>query len=87
MDGLQIQWLLDPSHEMGSAYACFVERFLDILDAIVIGPRIVGVDQGRSVPRVVIPALVDHFLNSRMPFDKLILRDDSSAHDRGDGRS
>ena len=45
---------------------------LDILDAIVKGPRIIGVNQGRSVPRVVIPALVDHFLNGRMPFDKLI---------------
>jgi len=48
------------------------EVSLDILDAIVKGPRIIGVNQGRSVPRVVIPALVDHFLNGRMPFDKLI---------------
>ena len=48
------------------------EVALDVLDAIVKGPRIVGVNQGRSVPRVVIPALIDHFLAGRMPFDKLI---------------
>jgi aryl-alcohol dehydrogenase len=48
------------------------EVTLDVVDAIVKGPRIVGVNQGRSVPRVVIPALVDHFLAGRMPFDKLI---------------
>jgi aryl-alcohol dehydrogenase len=48
------------------------EVSLDVLDAIVKGPRIVGVNQGRSVPRVVIPALIDHFLAGRMPFDKLI---------------
>jgi AcrR family transcriptional regulator len=29
MDGLQIQWLLDPSQEMVSAYEYFVERFLE----------------------------------------------------------
>jgi aryl-alcohol dehydrogenase len=45
---------------------------VDVLDAIVKGPRIIGVNQGRSVPRVVIPALIDHFLAGRMPFDKLI---------------
>jgi aryl-alcohol dehydrogenase len=45
---------------------------LNIPDAIVKGPRIIGVNQGQSVPRVVIPALVDHFLAGRMPFDKLI---------------
>jgi aryl-alcohol dehydrogenase len=48
------------------------EVAVDVLDAIVKGPRIIGVNQGRSVPRVVIPALVDHFLSGRMPFDKLI---------------
>jgi aryl-alcohol dehydrogenase len=48
------------------------EVSVDVLDAIVKGPRIVGVNQGRSVPRVVIPALIDHFLAGRMPFDKLI---------------
>lgn len=48
------------------------EVAVDVLDAIVKGPRIVGVNQGRSVPRVVIPALIDHFLAGRMPFDKLI---------------
>jgi aryl-alcohol dehydrogenase len=48
------------------------EVAIDVLDTIVKGPRIVGVNQGRSVPRVVIPALVDHFLAGRMPFDKLI---------------
>ena len=45
---------------------------VDVLDAIVKGPRIVGVNQGRSVPRVVIPALVEHYLAGRLPFDKLI---------------
>jgi aryl-alcohol dehydrogenase len=45
---------------------------VDVLDAIVKGPRIIGVNQGRSVPRVVIPALIDHYLAGRMPFDKLI---------------
>jgi aryl-alcohol dehydrogenase len=48
------------------------EVAVDVLDTIVKGPRIVGVNQGRSVPRVVIPALVDHFLAGRMPFDRLI---------------
>jgi aryl-alcohol dehydrogenase len=48
------------------------EVAVDVLDAIVKGPRIVGVNQGRSVPRVVIPALIDHYLAGRMPFDKLI---------------
>jgi aryl-alcohol dehydrogenase len=48
------------------------EVAVDVLDAIVKGHQIVGVNQGRSVPRVVIPALVDHFLAGRMPFDKLI---------------
>jgi aryl-alcohol dehydrogenase len=48
------------------------EVAVDVLDAITKGPRIVGVNQGRSVPRVVIPALIDHFLAGRMPFDKLI---------------
>jgi aryl-alcohol dehydrogenase len=48
------------------------EVAVDVLDAIVKGPRIIGVNQGRSVPRVVVPALVDHFLSGRMPFDKLI---------------
>jgi aryl-alcohol dehydrogenase len=48
------------------------EVAVDVLDTIVKGPRIIGVNQGRSVPRVVIPALVDHFLAGRMPFDKLI---------------
>jgi aryl-alcohol dehydrogenase len=48
------------------------EVAVDVLDAIVKGPRIVGVNQGRSVPRVVIPALIDHFLAGRMPFDRLI---------------
>jgi aryl-alcohol dehydrogenase len=48
------------------------EVAVDVLDTIVKGPRLVGVNQGRSVPRVVIPALVDHFLAGRMPFDKLI---------------
>jgi aryl-alcohol dehydrogenase len=43
-----------------------------LLDAIVKGPRIIGANQGRSVPRVVIPALIDHFLAGRMPFDRLI---------------
>lgn len=36
------------------------EIAVDVLDTIVKSPRIVGVNQGRSVPRVVIPALVDH---------------------------
>jgi aryl-alcohol dehydrogenase len=45
---------------------------IDVLGAIVKGPRIIGVNQGRSVPRVVIPALIDHFLAGRMPFDRLI---------------
>ena len=48
------------------------EVAVDVLDAIVKGPRIVGVNQGRSVPRVVIPALVEHYLAGRLPFDKLI---------------
>lgn len=48
------------------------EVAVDVLDTIVKGPRIIGVNQGRSVPRVVIPALVDHFLAGRMPFDRLI---------------
>ncbi len=66
------------------------EVALDVLDTIVKGPRIVGVNQGRSVPRVVIPALVDHFLAGRMPFDKLIktypLADINHAlHDMHDG--
>jgi AcrR family transcriptional regulator len=34
MDGLQIQWLLDPSQEMVSAYEYFVERFLEWHDEI-----------------------------------------------------
>jgi aryl-alcohol dehydrogenase len=66
------------------------EVAVDVLDTIVKGPRIVGVNQGRSVPRVVIPALVDHFLAGRMPFDKLIttypLADINQAiHDMHDG--
>jgi aryl-alcohol dehydrogenase len=48
------------------------EVAVDVLDAIVKGPRIVGVNQGRSVPRVVIPALVDLYLAGRLPFDRLI---------------
>ena len=34
MDGLQIQWLLDPSQDMVSAYSYFVERFLEWFDEI-----------------------------------------------------
>ena len=34
MDGLQIQWLLDPSQDMVSAYAYFVERFLEWVDEV-----------------------------------------------------
>ena len=34
MDGLQIQWLLRPRQDMVSAYAYFVERFLDWFDEI-----------------------------------------------------
>ncbi len=34
MDGLQIQWLLDPSQDMVSAYSYFVERFLEWSDEI-----------------------------------------------------
>lgn len=48
------------------------EVAVDVLDTIVKGPRLVGVNQGRAVPRVVVPALVDHFLAGRMPFDRLI---------------
>jgi aryl-alcohol dehydrogenase len=48
------------------------EVALDVLDTIVKGPRIIGVNQGRSVPRAVIPALAAHFLAGRMPFDRLI---------------
>ena len=59
---------------------------IDVLDAIVKGPRIVGVNQGRSVPRVVIPALVDLYLAGRFPLDRLIRtypfdRIDDAAHD------
>ena len=62
------------------------EVALDVLDAIVKGPRIIGVNQGRSVPRVVIPALVDLFLAGRLPFDRLIRtypfdRINDAAHD------
>jgi aryl-alcohol dehydrogenase len=45
---------------------------VDVPDAIVKGPRIIGVNQGRAVPRVVIPALVELFLAGRLPFDRLI---------------
>ncbi len=62
------------------------EVAVDVLDAIVKGPRIVGVNQGRSVPRVVIPALVDLYLAGRLPFDRLIRtypfdRINDAAHD------
>jgi aryl-alcohol dehydrogenase len=43
---------------------------VDVLDTIVKGPRLIGVNQGRAVPRVVIPALVEHFMAGRMPFDR-----------------
>lgn len=54
------------------------------------GPRLVGVNQGRPVPRVVIPALVDHFLAGRMPFDRLITtypfaEINQAIHDMHDG--
>jgi aryl-alcohol dehydrogenase len=45
---------------------------LDVPEAIVKGPHIIGVNQGRAVPRVVIPALVELFLAGRLPFDRLI---------------
>jgi aryl-alcohol dehydrogenase len=45
---------------------------VDVPDAIVKGPRIIGVNQGRAVPRVVIPALVELFLAGRLPLDRLI---------------
>jgi aryl-alcohol dehydrogenase len=44
----------------------------DVPDVIVKGPRIIGVNQGRAVPRVVIPALVELFLSGRLPLDRLI---------------
>lgn len=45
---------------------------VDVPNAIVKGPHIIGVNQGRAIPRLVIPALVDHQLSGRMPFDRLI---------------
>ena len=45
---------------------------VDVPDAIVKGPRIIGVNQGRAVPRVVIPALVELFLAGRLPLDRLV---------------
>jgi aryl-alcohol dehydrogenase len=45
---------------------------VDVPDAIVKGPRIIGVNQGRAVPRVLIPALVDLFLAGRLPLDRLV---------------
>lgn len=64
---------------------------VDVLDAIVKGPRIVGVNQGRSVPQVVIPALVDLFLAGRFPLERLIgtyplERVNDAAHDMHDGK-
>ena len=45
---------------------------VDVPDAIVKGPRIIGVNQGRAVPRVAIPALVDLMLAGRLPLDRLV---------------
>ena len=65
---------------------------VDVPDAIVKGPRIIGVNQGRAVPRVVIPALVELFLAGRLPLDRLVRtypfdNINDAAHDMHTGTS
>lgn len=65
---------------------------LNILDAIVKGTRIVGINQGDAVPRMSIPALVDFHRQGRFPFDELVriyeLADiEQATQDAIDGRT
>lgn len=48
------------------------EAKFDINDVMVPGKTIRGIIEGDSVPDIFIPALVDHYLQGRFPFDKLI---------------
>ncbi|MEA2180171.1 MAG: aryl-alcohol dehydrogenase, partial [Solirubrobacteraceae bacterium] len=48
------------------------EVSMNVLAAIVKGSSVVGINQGDSVPREAIPALVQLHQEGRFPFDELI---------------
>jgi len=54
------------------APAADAEVSMNILEAIVKGSSVVGINQGDAVPRESIPALVDLHRQGRFPFDELI---------------
>jgi aryl-alcohol dehydrogenase len=45
---------------------------LNVLDLIIKGTRVVGINQGDAVPRESIPALVRLHQQGRFPFDELV---------------
>jgi aryl-alcohol dehydrogenase len=45
---------------------------MNILTAIVKGSSVIGINQGDSIPRESIPALVELHRQGRFPFDELI---------------
>lgn len=49
-----------------------VDGAFNVLDSIVKGTRIIGINQGDALPRNAIPALTDLYLKGRFPFDKLV---------------
>jgi aryl-alcohol dehydrogenase len=48
------------------------EAAFDVNAVMLPGKRIMGIVEGDSVPQVIIPHLVELFLQGRFPFDKLV---------------